>query len=126
MTVVTVVTVVTSALPSNLCVCQLKEEFDLPYMTKCDGESILHLYAHGGIDFAAKHLDGVFAFVLLDVEKQKVFVGRDLYGVRPCFRTVTPAGVLAVSSEGKGQRRYPVRHLLVKCCVILLIYMFDV
>ncbi|KAK2167732.1 hypothetical protein NP493_1265g00041 [Ridgeia piscesae] len=80
----------------------LKKEFDLPYMTKCDGESILHLYAHGGIDFAAKHLDGVFAFVLLDVKEQKVFVGRDLYGVRPCFRTVTPAGVLAVSSEGKG------------------------
>ncbi|KAI0242966.1 Asparagine synthetase [glutamine-hydrolyzing] [Lamellibrachia satsuma] len=80
----------------------LQKEFDFPYMTTCDGESIIHLYAHGGIDFAAKHLDGVFAFVLLDVKAQKVFVGRDLYGVRPCFRTVTAGGTLAVSSEGKG------------------------
>ena len=112
-------TIVTSApLVTCVSVSQLKKEFDLPYMTKCDGESILHLYAHGGIDFAAKHLDGVFAFVLLDVKEQKVFVGRDLYGVRPCFRTVTPAGVLAVSSEGKGQHRYPIRHLLVGCGVI--------
>ena len=30
-------------------------------------------------------LDGVFAFILLDMKKQQVFVARDTYGVRPLY-----------------------------------------
>ncbi|CAH1788717.1 unnamed protein product, partial [Owenia fusiformis] len=67
-----------------------------------DGESILHLYSKGGIEFAAKHLDGVFAFILLDVKERKVFIGRDTFGVRPCFRLLTDDGFLAACSEAKG------------------------
>ncbi|XP_046558710.1 asparagine synthetase [glutamine-hydrolyzing]-like [Haliotis rubra] len=69
--------------------------------TDCDGEPIIHLYAKYGIDFPA-HLDGVFAFCLLDTANRKVFIGRDTFGVRPCFKLVTDSGFLAVCSEAKG------------------------
>jgi len=38
------------------------------------------------VEFAAAHLDGVFAFTILDTDKRQVLVGRDTYGVRPAFR----------------------------------------
>ncbi|XP_067649398.1 asparagine synthetase [glutamine-hydrolyzing]-like [Haliotis asinina] len=69
--------------------------------TNCDGESIIHLYAKYGIGFPA-YLDGVFAFCLLDAANRKVFIGRDTFGVRPCFKLVTDSGFLAVCSEAKG------------------------
>ena len=52
----------------------------------CDGESLIHLYDRGGIDFMASHLDGVFNFCILDTKAKKVFIGRDTYGVRPGFK----------------------------------------
>lgn len=81
----------------------LQKEFGIHQQTECDGEIILHLYAHGGAKFAAQHLYGVFAFIVLDVAERKVFIGRDTYGVRPAFRMYdADNGVLAVSSEAKA------------------------
>ena len=80
----------------------MREEFGFKYLTECDGESILHLYNHGGAEFAAQHLDGVYSFILLDVAERKVFIGRDTMGVRPSFKLLTPDGFLAVCSEAKG------------------------
>ena len=56
----------------NKFIFKVGKEFGFQYHTQCDGESILHLYHHGGIEFAVKHLDGVFAFCLVDEDKQKV------------------------------------------------------
>ena len=81
---------------------QLQREFNFHYDTHGDGESIIHLYAKGGIEFAAKHLDGVFAFCLWDTANRKVFLGRDTFGVKPSFRIATEDGFLAVCSEAKG------------------------
>ncbi|KAJ8314233.1 hypothetical protein KUTeg_008794 [Tegillarca granosa] len=89
-----------------------RKEFDFPHDTECDGESIIHLYHHGGIEFAAKHLDGVFAFVLLDTANRKVFLGRDTYGIRPMFRFFTDDGFLAVCSEAKeNDQKESIRRL---------------
>ncbi|XP_013393300.1 asparagine synthetase [glutamine-hydrolyzing]-like [Lingula anatina] len=79
----------------------IQKQFDFDFETNSDGEAFLHLYNHGGIEFAAQRLDGVFAFVLLDTLKRKVYVGRDIFGVRPAFRLVED-GFLAVCSEAKG------------------------
>ena len=87
---------------SDLFIFQTQKEFGFQYLTECDGESILHLYNHGGAEFAAQHLDGVFSFVLLDVAERKVFIGRDTMGVRPSFKFLSPDGFLAVCSEAKG------------------------
>ncbi|XP_070565990.1 asparagine synthetase [glutamine-hydrolyzing]-like [Ptychodera flava] len=81
---------------------KVQKEYDFDYLTECDGESIIHLYAKFGIEEAAKRLDGVYAFILLDTANRKVFLGRDLYGVRPMFRLLKDDGFLAVSSEAKG------------------------
>ncbi|CAH1239047.1 ASNS [Branchiostoma lanceolatum] len=81
---------------------RVAEQFGFNYETDCDGESIISLYMHGGIEFAAKHLDGVFAFILLDTEQKRVYLGRDTYGVRPMFRLLKDDGFLAVCSEAKG------------------------
>ncbi|XP_071101856.1 asparagine synthetase [glutamine-hydrolyzing]-like [Haliotis cracherodii] len=77
------------------------KEHEFHLSTNCDTEPIIHLYAKYGIDFPS-HLDGVFAFCLLDTANRKVFIGRDTFGVRPCFKLVTDNGFLAVCSEAKG------------------------
>lgn len=62
----------------------------------------MHLYNNGGIENVVKSLDGVFGFILVDFEKNKVFVGRDPYGIRPLFRLTSENGILGVCSEAKG------------------------
>lgn len=82
---------------------KLEEEFNFDTSTACDGEVIIHLYAKGGAEYAAKHLDGVFCFVIMDTAERRVYVGRDTFGVRPGFKSyVEQKGFLAVCSEAKG------------------------
>jgi asparagine synthase (glutamine-hydrolysing) len=49
------------------------------------------LYKKFGIEYTVNILDGVFAFLLLDKNSNKVFVSRDPYGVRPLFCSYTKA-----------------------------------
>lgn len=82
---------------------KLEEQFNFDTSTACDGEVIIHLYAKGGAEYAAKHLDGVFCFVILDTAERRVYVGRDTFGVRPGFKSyIEQKGFLAVCSEAKG------------------------
>lgn len=81
---------------------KLEKHLGFNYLTECDGESIIHLYMKGGIQYAASMLDGVFAFCLLDTMAKKVYLGRDTFGVRPMFKLSDDDGFMAVCSEGKG------------------------
>ena len=58
---------------------------DIEPGTKSDCEVIIHLYKKYGIEYTLRMLDGVFAFVLFDIEKGVLYSARDLYGVRPMF-----------------------------------------
>ncbi|KAJ4923655.1 hypothetical protein JOQ06_014139 [Pogonophryne albipinna] len=80
----------------------LNKKFGFKPQMAVDGEVLLHLYDRFGIKKMAALLDGVFAFILLDTEKKKVFVGRDTYGVKPLFKLSTDDGFLALCSEAKG------------------------
>ncbi len=51
--------------------------------TGSDCEVIIHMYMKYGIQYTLDQLDGVFAFVLVD--KNKMFIARDPYGVRPLY-----------------------------------------
>ena len=53
--------------------------------TDSDCEIIIHMYKKYGIDYTLNNLDGVFAFCLIDLGKNKMFVARDPYGVRPLY-----------------------------------------
>ncbi|RMZ97401.1 asparagine synthetase [glutamine-hydrolyzing] [Brachionus plicatilis] len=81
---------------------QLQAKYNFDYLTNCDGESLIHLYNKGGIDFMCKNLYGVFAFILLDTKENKLYCGRDSYGVRPAFKLLTENGTLGICSEAKG------------------------
>ena len=63
----------------------LGRQYDFKYKTHSDGEVILHLYARFGAKVTAEMLDGVFAFCIVDTRARKVYLGRDIFGVRPLF-----------------------------------------
>ena len=50
-----------------------------------DCEIIIHLYKLYGIEQTLKLIDGVFSFILLDNEKNEIYVARDPFGVRPLY-----------------------------------------
>lgn len=82
---------------------ELGQKYNFDYLTKCDGEALIHLYNKGGIDFMAENLYGVFGFILFDAKEKKVYIGRDSFGVRPVFKSFNSAtGTLAICSEAKG------------------------
>ena len=67
---------------------QLYKSFNIVPKTNCDCEVIIHLYNLLGIEITLNLLDGVFAFVLLDmrdINSQKIYVSRDSFGVRPLY-----------------------------------------
>jgi len=53
--------------------------------TTSDCEVIIHLYKKYGIKQTLNMLDGVFSFVLYDMNKDEIYVARDPFGVRPLF-----------------------------------------
>lgn len=59
-----------------------------------------------------RSLDGVFAIVLVDVERNRMLVGRDPYGVRPLFSCCVPNGddtsaTYFFASERKAFQTFP-------------------
>jgi asparagine synthase (glutamine-hydrolysing) len=66
---------------------KLTEKYKFDVKSGSDCEVILHLYREFGGDIkkVAENLDGVFAFVLYDAQKETLFAGRDPIGVRPLF-----------------------------------------
>lgn len=65
---------------------------DVKPITDSDCEVIIHLYQQYGIEHTLQLLDGVFAFVLLDmrnVDAPYLYIARDPYGVRPLYRMQT-------------------------------------
>lgn len=67
---------------------QLKEKYKLEEKFKFHGRSdtevVLRLYELLGIDFL-QELTGMFAFGLVDLNKNKAYIVRDFYGINPMF-----------------------------------------
>ena len=53
--------------------------------TDSDCEIIIHMYKKFGIDYTLNNLDGVFAFCLIDLDINTMYIARDPYGVRPLY-----------------------------------------
>jgi asparagine synthase (glutamine-hydrolysing) len=64
----------------------LFELMDLKPTTGSDCEVISHLYMRYGIEQTLQMIDGVFAFVLYDMNESKMYVARDPFGVRPLYQ----------------------------------------
>ena len=76
---------------------ELAFENDINLTTDSDCEIILHLYQKFGIEYTLNVLDGVFAFILYDLNSQYTYIARDPYGVRPLYY-FTENNVLGFSS----------------------------
>ena len=62
---------------------------DAPYRTGSDCESILHLYERYGCN-GLRRLRGMFAFALFDPAQHCLILGRDPFGIKPCYYVETP------------------------------------
>ena len=54
------------------------------FNTLCDIEVLVHLYEDLGIDFVTR-LRGMFAFVIIDLDQNKLVLGRDRLGEKPLY-----------------------------------------
>ena len=86
---------------------QLKGEYE--FQTGSDCEVILALYRKKGIHFL-EDLNGIFAFVLYDEEKDEYLVARDPIGVIPLYIGTDNAGHIMVASELKALEGYTVHY----------------
>ena len=68
--------------------------------TQSDCEVIIFLYHEFGPS-CVKMLDGIFSFVLYDINNNSVLVSRDPIGVTPCYFGKTSKGELMIASEMK-------------------------
>jgi asparagine synthase (glutamine-hydrolysing) len=70
-----------------------------------DTEVLLHLYKLHGVEMV-NLLNGMFAFVIYDKEKNLLFCARDPFGIKPLFYS-TASDRFAFASEIKSLRRLP-------------------
>ncbi len=66
---------------------ELKAELSIigyEFISKSDTEVILAAYDHWGIE-CVSHFNGMWAFALLDMEKDVVFISRDRFGIKPVY-----------------------------------------
>jgi asparagine synthase (glutamine-hydrolysing) len=89
---------------------ELIAKFNLYPLSDSDCEIIPLLYTRVGMNCLLEELNGEFAFILVDYNKNSkqinVFVARDRFGIRPLFYSITKDGI-NLSSELKG---------LTSCC----------
>jgi len=63
-----------------------------------DSEVILKAWAEWGED-CPQHLNGMFAFAIWDIRKQRLFLARDRFGIKPLYYSITPGGVRFASTS---------------------------
>ena len=74
---------------------------DYPYQSQADSEVFLAAYQYWG-EACLEHFIGMFAFILWDEEKQRLFAARDRYGIKPLFYHLKSDGDLLLASEIKA------------------------
>ena len=77
-----------------------------PIVSKTDSEIILYLYVHYGIDKMLELLNGMFAFIIVDLKKGKSYIVRDQLGIKPVYIYET-SNILMFSSEIKSFIKHP-------------------
>lgn len=67
----------------------LKDRYLLKVKTKSDCECILHLYREYGIEKTLELIDGEFAFIIYDADKEIIHFARDRLGRKPLFYSIS-------------------------------------
>lgn len=82
---------------------ELKAELEAAghiFKNHTDTEVIIHGYEQWG-EGVVNHMKGMFAFVILDLNKQQLFMARDHFGIKPLYYTITDK-FIAFASELKA------------------------
>lgn len=79
---------------------KLANENNFKTKSSSDCEIILHMYKKYGMKKTVESLDGVFAFVLVDLNINKTFIARDPIGVRSMYISKSTEGI-GIASELK-------------------------
>ncbi|MCR9180116.1 MAG: amidotransferase 1, exosortase A system-associated [Erythrobacteraceae bacterium] len=82
------------------------EQAGFTFRTSGDTEVILAAWQRWGPDCLSR-LDGMFAFALYDLDKRRLFLARDRFGVKPLFMAHLSDGSIAFASELKGLLAHP-------------------
>jgi len=78
---------------------ELKRELEAKghrYRTRCDTETILHIYKDEG-EACVQRLRGMFAFALWDRSRQRLLLARDRLGIKPLYYAITDRELLFAS-----------------------------
>ena len=78
------------------------------FYSESDSEVIIYAYIHWGIE-CVKKFNGMFAFALYDNFKNKFFLARDRYGIKPMYYCRDSSGNLIFASENKAILAYDER-----------------
>ncbi|MBQ2663399.1 MAG: asparagine synthase (glutamine-hydrolyzing) [Clostridia bacterium] len=87
---------------------ELKDDlisYGYEFETASDTEVLLYSYIHYG-EKCAERLNGIYAFVIWDSMRQRIFACRDRFGVKPFFYTQT-GDTTVFASELKALFEYP-------------------
>ncbi len=83
---------------------ELKKELERlghNFSTRSDTEVILKAYIEYGQE-CPKYLDGMFAFVIWDQDKNRLFMARDRFGKKPLYYAFDEQGNIIIASEIKA------------------------
>ena len=75
------------------------------FRSRSDTEVLLIAYKQWGLE-ALNRLNGMFAFAILDTQRQSLLMARDFFGIKPLYYTRQPEG-LAFASEIAGLLELP-------------------
>lgn len=67
------------------------------FISGTDTEVILHMYMEYGIEKTLEELNGMFAFAIVDMHTQKLYIARDRFGIKPLYIAYTEDSLLFAS-----------------------------
>lgn len=76
------------------------------FKTNSDTETLVHGYEKYG-DQLASHLRGMYAFVIFDMVKKRVYGARDIFGIKPFYYYRAESGNYIFGSEIKAFLEHP-------------------
>lgn len=76
------------------------EQLGHRFQSHSDTEVLLAAWRQWG-EVCLERFNGMFAFVILDMERRRLFVARDRFGVKPLYWWRSPLGFVAFASEIK-------------------------